>query len=320
MYERCAAWFRACGCRSILDLGCGPAYLLNYLDSSVAYLGVDISPWLIAQNQTLYPSRSFQVGTWYDTVPFQPDGVFLGGVAYYHDNPLVFVQSVFERFNPEVVVLQDLATTDLRGVRTAYDVIADIEMDLPHLDTTPERKKRQLLAIQRVPEATQRYMNGTYAVRNDRLAEWVVGARHVVELAGGAVDLARRVLKMPVESYVWAEQDPVLLRYATRAFAADERVSVVAVDGNQWTPPECDTFISVSLEHLASDRDLIAGLRPGTNIYLSCPQFLSSNGSHLRCFQSAEEIRSRYGDLMTIHEIDDLKRWGGRKFLVRGQR
>jgi hypothetical protein len=60
-------------------------------------------------------------------------------------------------------------------------------------------------------------------------------------------------------------------------------------------------------------------LGAGTNVFLSCPQFFSSNGEHFRRFLTETDITERYGNIMEIQRIQDLGTLGGRKFLVWGR-
>lgn len=52
-----AAYVRHFGARRLLDIGCGFADLLNYLDEAVAYLGVDVSKTAIGKARKAHPAR-----------------------------------------------------------------------------------------------------------------------------------------------------------------------------------------------------------------------------------------------------------------------
>src|SRR5512146_1740306 len=50
-------YIQALGVKRVLDIGCGTGLLLPYLDSSVAYVGVDIAPTAIQRAQERYGDR-----------------------------------------------------------------------------------------------------------------------------------------------------------------------------------------------------------------------------------------------------------------------
>lgn len=52
-----AAYIKARGVNQVLDVGCGPANLLSYLDPGVTYIGIDISPTAINTARERFQSR-----------------------------------------------------------------------------------------------------------------------------------------------------------------------------------------------------------------------------------------------------------------------
>lgn len=52
-----AAYIKAFGLAKVLDVGCGTGDLLSYLDSSVTYIGVDISPTAINMAKARFADR-----------------------------------------------------------------------------------------------------------------------------------------------------------------------------------------------------------------------------------------------------------------------
>jgi len=83
---------------------------------------------------------------------------------------------------------------------------------------------------------------------------------------------------------------------------AQERVNY---DGNY------DAYIAIEvLEHITEDFVLIDHLSPGILLIFSVPTWNSPEGSHVRCFTTADKVRERYGKILDIKSIDKLKhRW-----------
>ncbi len=81
-----AAYVHRYGARRLLDVGCGFADLLNYLDQAVAYVGVDVSEAAIAKARKQFSTRAhteFHVVNFRDWEPPEGpvDAVVWAGIA-----------------------------------------------------------------------------------------------------------------------------------------------------------------------------------------------------------------------------------------------
>lgn len=67
---------------------------------------------------------------------------------------------------------------------------------------------------------------------------------------------------------------------------------------------EVITFIEF-LEHVEKDKLILESVVKGKNVILSVPNFRSK--FHLRVFESHESIKQRYGEILEIDEIKEIK-------------
>jgi len=170
------------------------------------------------------------------------------------------------------------------------------------------------------------FARGLYHDRNRRLAERVVasGPERVFEFAAGSYDLARLILDAEpgIETYRWSDFAPRCIAESREVLAAYPACTVEDLDidadyaGVDWAI--YDTVISVSLEHLACDREILAAIEPGTRIFLCLPAFDAP--THLRWFATELRIRRRYADLIAIHGVEAFRAGGLCKFLVTAYR
>jgi SAM-dependent methyltransferase len=66
----------------VCDIGCGPGHVAAYLASLGAdAMGIDLSPGMIAEAKSRYPSISFQVG---DMLDLKMDAGFLSGIVAFY--------------------------------------------------------------------------------------------------------------------------------------------------------------------------------------------------------------------------------------------
>lgn len=114
------------GVKSILDIGCWTGMLCDSLYSNGykgKYLGYDISDRAIMSAKRVFrdnPNASFKLHSWKSpSPPGSFDAVYAGGVFYYipesgtPETKEGFFQSQIDCHRPKVVVIQDLAHTDL---------------------------------------------------------------------------------------------------------------------------------------------------------------------------------------------------------------
>lgn len=82
-----------------------------------------------------------------------------------------------------------------------------------------------------------------------------------------------------------------------------------------------DTVVSLEfLEHVERDLDVLRRIKPGTNFIGSVPSFPSE--SHVRWFDTVEEVSERYSDLFTEFRVDRhlLSRSGRCLYIMQGRK
>jgi SAM-dependent methyltransferase len=117
------------GCRTVLDVGCYHAHPLRFLPAGSirAYLGIDVCAPALRRARAAYaerPEADFLHSDW-NSFPCQSKNksfcmIYFGGVCYYLKDLLSFVSGYVQAFSPRIVVVQDLAATDLRALTSAF--------------------------------------------------------------------------------------------------------------------------------------------------------------------------------------------------------
>jgi len=117
------------GCRTVLDVGCYHAHPLRFLPpgSIEAYLGIDLCTPALRRDRAAYANRreaNFRYSDW-NSFPSQNKDrsfcmIYFGGVFYYLENRVSYIDGYIKAFSPRIVVIQDLAATDLGAVTSAY--------------------------------------------------------------------------------------------------------------------------------------------------------------------------------------------------------
>lgn len=128
LYKTVASAALRFGCRTVLDVGCYHAHPLRFLPpgSIEGYLGIDLCAPALRRDRAVYadrPEANFLYSDWNNFQCQNNDKsfcmIYFGGVCYYLKDRLSFVSSYIRAFGPRIVVIQDLASTDLRALASA---------------------------------------------------------------------------------------------------------------------------------------------------------------------------------------------------------
>jgi len=133
--------------------------------------------------------------------------------------------------------------------------------------------------------------------------------KRIFEAASGGSVLAETILTtIPLELYVWTDFCPKFIASAEerlgklkptcavqiREFDIDKQFQEINWDYH-------DTFICVSMEHLANDVELIKSIPAGKRILLSCPNLDAED--HLRVLKNIDDVKERYGEFLDVKEF-----------------
>lgn len=138
-------------CSHIVDVGCwnGMFYkVLRELDYTYKYYGFDLSSGAIQEACDLYADDNtiFECKSW-DNVESNKDidGIYFGGVFYYIDDKPKFIERYINIYDPKIIVIQDVQSTDLSSLNYLGEV-TDKLFDL-NIDINEGRRKRQVKII-----------------------------------------------------------------------------------------------------------------------------------------------------------------------------
>ena len=78
---------------------------------------------------------------------------------------------------------------------------------------------------------------------------------------------------------------------------------------------ECATLIEV-MEHLEHDLVVLGHIHEGTHVIFTVPNYITEEGSHVRGFLSEKDITDRYGKLIEIMGIEEVKMGTTQKLFI----
>lgn len=156
VYEYVAKRVKEHESNSVLDVGCWTGMLADALlasDFAGTYLGIDISDKAIEEAKGTFrhkPGLDFGVADWRGPAPKQHfDSIYFGGVFIYVEDKQEFLEKFLEANTPSVIIIQDLASTDL----TFLSNLKNIERDVYHVNIplnvkgSAHRNERQIHTI-----------------------------------------------------------------------------------------------------------------------------------------------------------------------------
>ncbi len=137
-----------------------------------------------------------------------------------------------------------------------------------------------------------------------RRAAGLITARRstrVLDIGCGPGQFARLLSEAGLSRYTGIDHSAVAIEMARQAvpeWAGSFEVADAFTVLGRSAPYDMVVLFEV-LEHIERDRELLAGIPPGTRVLFSVPSYLSA--SHVRRFRTAWGVRRRYGAV-----VDDL--------------
>ncbi|ESX71817.1 class I SAM-dependent methyltransferase [Mesorhizobium sp. LSHC414A00] len=143
-------------CKKVLDIGAHHGNVVPHLNHETLekYLGVDICSRAVEEGAKRYSSDRrihFSVVDWNDVDKIGNlgafDALYLSGVLFYIPEPKDdFIESMVRATGARLVVIQDLAITDLTSIRQAREAFYDqgyfIDFDFPPIEWGSEWRER----------------------------------------------------------------------------------------------------------------------------------------------------------------------------------
>jgi SAM-dependent methyltransferase len=156
-----------------------------------------------------------------------------------------------------------------------------------------------------------------WTVLGDRLVH--MDDPSVLDVGCGSGQIAEMLKDMGLRSYTGFDFSPKRIEWAQAAFPEfrfemADAYTTTLFDDVQYNAVVCTEF----LEHVERDLVVLGRIRPGTRFLGTVPDF--GGGSHVRFFQSAEEVEERYAAMFDPFSVTTFVRPGGksRQFLLDG--
>lgn len=111
---------------SVLDVGCwnGMFYkVLKHKNYNSFYFGFDLSESAIEEGKKLYGNKKtkFETKSWENFFTNETyETIYFGGVFYYIEKKVEFLQKFIDQTNPKLIIIQDLQSTDLSELDNYY--------------------------------------------------------------------------------------------------------------------------------------------------------------------------------------------------------
>jgi glycosyltransferase involved in cell wall biosynthesis len=163
---------------------------------------------------------------------------------------------------------------------------------------SPERYDTELKST-----GMDRFLTGSYQLRNEALAEWILETRssRVFEFAAGGAGLAL-LLENAVPEYVWSDFAAVPVEAARKLLKKADVRTIDIRDAREAVPwGRYDTVVCVSPGDLSNDLEILSEVSPGANVFLSCATFEES--SQARAFPTELSARERFAGLLEIVRV-----------------
>jgi 2-polyprenyl-3-methyl-5-hydroxy-6-metoxy-1,4-benzoquinol methylase len=133
------------------------------------------------------------------------------------------------------------------------------------------------------------------------------GARRLLEVGCGTGAFAHYILKESSMGYAGFDFSPAAVEMAVRRTERGELFRVGdAREPSSYDRPHDAIVCTEVLEHIDADRRVVSQWAPGTVCVCSVPNFDADN--HVRFFPGEAEIRTRYGDLIAVEFIRQVRK------------
>jgi ubiquinone/menaquinone biosynthesis C-methylase UbiE len=176
---------------------------------------------------------------------------------------------------------------------------------------SPERYDAELKSA-----GMDRFLTGSYRLRNQALAEWILETRpsRVFEFAAGGAGLAL-LLENAVQEYVWSDFASVAVEAAQKLLKRADVRRIDIREAREAIPwGRYDTVVCVSPGDLPNDLEILSEVSPGANVFVSCATLEES--SQARVFPTERSVRDRFEGVLEITRLKTV----GDQILLQGVR
>jgi glycosyltransferase involved in cell wall biosynthesis len=155
-----------------------------------------------------------------------------------------------------------------------------------------------------------------------KMAAMIQPGEHVVDIGCGVGQVMDLLLDKGIASYHGIDVSPVAISKACERLAKrpdQDKVSLSCTDVYKSQIPAADKYVLAEiLEHLHDDKELLRKIPHNSEVILTVPSFLG--GSHVRKFDSEEEVSGRYSDVLECRSVASVTYGTGKIFVMNGIR
>ncbi len=201
----------------------------------------------------------------------------------------------------------------------------DIDYRTVHSKVTPDLIRDECNHIYG-KEDEKRHYNRPYS-SSPYLRVWTEVAKHVnagdsvVDIGCGVGQVMNLMLDKKVDKYAGFDISAAAISNACKRLVKrtdQDKVSLTCANIFDWDViPDADVYIMIEiLEHITLDKQMLAKIPAGKRIVITLPSFLG--GSHVRKFDSCDEVAERYSDIIVNSQVVEVKHGQAKIFVMSG--
>jgi 2-polyprenyl-3-methyl-5-hydroxy-6-metoxy-1,4-benzoquinol methylase len=182
------------------------------------------------------------------------------------------------------------------------------EKQADYYDQAYESQLRKGLTYSLEPEKTQ------YAKVWSKALEWIPDGQRVIDYGCGVGQFIQLLVKHGKKFVYGLDFSEVAIAEAKKKNPTVEYLLFVRDlrDPKTFHFNHYDVAVVFEvLEHIEFDREVLSQIDPGKRVVFSVPNYMC--GSHVRCFPDTKSVHDRYGDLLRMVNVAEIKMSSGGK-------
>lgn len=163
------------------------------------------------------------------------------------------------------------------------------------------------------------YSKSPYLKVWTKVASYIKNTDNVVDIGCGTGQMMELLLEKGVGHYIGYDFSQVAIEIAKKKIK-DTRAIVYWKDLYELSSlPNADIYITIEvLEHLVDDIKVLNLIPKDKKVVLTVPNYLG--GSHVRKFDTEEEVKNRYSSIIDCEEITTIIHGSGKIFVMMGKK
>lgn len=170
---------------------------------------------------------------------------------------------------------------------------------------------------------SKHYSESPYINVWKKISEYINPGERVVDIGCGVGQVMDMMLDKGAGRYTGFDISPIAISKACERLAKrkdQNKASLICSNIFDWERvPAADKYILAEiLEHITNDREMLEKVPSGSDVVITVPSFMG--GSHVRKFDSEEEVKARYAGTIDCKAIDTIQYGTGRIYVMNGVR